>query len=290
MKTSRSDDIQQITGKDGVRVYANIPGAPGPYPSVTTILKVIAKEALINWAAGQERLLCTEVAVDLAQEGGGFPGRAKYGRALKERLGQQRAHNKALEKASEIGTEAHKLCEWHMLERLNGAGVKMPEVKHAVAYQCFLRFEKWADEVNLQPILVEQKVWSHAWAYAGTMDLFAELTWRGQRLRALIDFKTGKRVYDEGLLQNVAYQQALVEMKHGTPDIGLVVRLPKVAEKEPKADVVEVPGFERLWSGFIAARRLWQWQQEWKAYQKREKEEKREAELCAKSKDAPVPV
>jgi hypothetical protein len=76
---------------------------------------------------------------------------------------------------------------------------------------------------------------------------------------AVPDWKTGKAVYPEAHLQNAAYRQAIREMGHCDPDIGLIVRLPKVYE-DPEFEVViaddEAPAFDT----FLSVMELWKWQ------------------------------
>jgi hypothetical protein len=145
----------------------------------------------------------------------------------------------------------------------------------------FLAWQQFARDVSLTPQRIESIVYSHTHRYAGTLDLVATLdagallrqlqrqgavapkvqAWLTTRptVTALVDFKTGKAVYKEALLQSVAYQQALKEMGHGRVDGGLVVRLPKDPADRRGVEVVVVPSVYRLFPTFAAARQLWEW-------------------------------
>ena len=87
------------------------------FPSVTNILSVIAKPALVNWAANAERELVMRAAAllyeDLPTQGPKM-GRLAFMETLKRRLGAEKAHQKELAKACEIGSEAHALIEWNL--------------------------------------------------------------------------------------------------------------------------------------------------------------------------------
>ena len=73
----------------------------------------------------------------------------------------------------------------------------------------------------------------------------------------VLDWKSGKAIYPEALLQNVAYRHAAA--RQGLPATqGLIVRLPKLID-DPAWEVMAVPetlGVE----DFLAAVRLWRWQ------------------------------
>jgi hypothetical protein len=226
------------------------------YPSVTSILAVIGKPALVNWAANQERTLVMDAAADLytdlCQLSKPMP-RSAYVTTLQARCGQQKAHKKALEKASEIGTQAHALIEWNLRRALGQKTGPEPRVVDDAQW-AFMAFQDWAASVSLKPRFIEQTVFSRQHAYAGTMDLLAEVN----GVLTLVDFKTGKSIYGEALLQNAAYQHALVEMGHSKPEAGLIVRLPKV-QTDPAFEVKDVPSVDTLLPVFLAVRQLWTW-------------------------------
>ena len=77
---------------------------------------------------------------------------------------------------------------------------------------------------------------------------------------AVIDWKSGKRIYPESFLQNAAYRHAVREMGHGDPKVGLVVRLPKVAT-DPTFEVMWCPPEQEAFDNFLHAKRLWEWAQ-----------------------------
>lgn len=235
------------------------------FDSVTAILSIVAKPALINWAANQERELCIQASSELYEDfpaGGVKMSSAAYKETLERRLGQQKAHQKALEKAGNIGGQAHALIEWNLRQKLGQLPGSQPEVSHE-ASMAFGHFHVWAEQAELRPMRIEDVVYSREQEYAGTLDLYAALKGPdGREVHAVIDWKTGKAIYGEALLQNAAYIAALREMGHAMGETwGLIVRLPKVATD---------PGFEARWIspeeqtehfiGFTAAKALWDWQ------------------------------
>lgn len=237
-------------------------------PSVTHILNCIGKPALINWAANQERTLVTEAAADLYLDLCKAPPmpRTAYITTLQARIGKQKAHHRELAKAAEIGTQVHGLIEWSLRKSLGQTVGPEPRVVDDAQWG-FMAWQDWAKSVTLRPKFIEQTVFSRVHGYAGTMDLLAEVSGR----ECLIDFKTGKAIYAEALLQNVAYQVALSEMGHGHPVGGLIVRLPKI-QSDPAFEVVEVPPVADLFPTFLAVKDVWRWwHQQEVAYQEKRK-------------------
>lgn len=281
---SRSGRFYDITHSDG---------STSRYPSVTTILGSISKPALVGWAAKEERLSCLETAADFYAETANTPQlpRPMYLLGLEQRLGKTKAHLKALQKAADIGTATHAAVEWALKAQLLGiaAGPRPPMVEGAEL--AFRSWQTWAQAVALEPLLIEQCIWSRTHEYAGTLDHVVRLNARallgtlerqgavsaalGDWLReretvtACVDVKTGKSIYPESFLQTAAYIRALQEMGHGPVDGGLIVRLPKTAGDAP-FEVAVVPPARELFPTFLAARQLWSWQyQEELAYQAR---------------------
>lgn len=234
------------------------------FDSVTSILGIIAKPALITWAANQERLHVSLAAADLYEDAPGEPkmSRQAFLTSLDGRLGKTKAHQKLLNKASEIGSQVHALIEWNILRAL-GRSVGPEPLVTGPALCSFASYETWRSEAALEPLAIEQVVWSRLHRYAGTLDLFAELEHpQGGRVKAVIDWKTGKGIYPEASLQSAAYVTALLEMKHAEgPVWGLIVRLPKT-EGDPGFEVLWISPEERMANleAFLAAKRLWDWQ------------------------------
>lgn len=228
------------------------------YPSVTHILGCIGKPALINWAANQERSLVMTAATELYADLANTPpmSKAAYTATLQYRCGKEKAHRKALDKAADIGSQVHGLIEWNLRRQLGQQVGAEPRVVDDAQW-AFMAFQDWAGSVSLKPRYIEQTVWSRRYGYAGTMDLLADVN----GMLTLVDFKTGKAIYGEAHLQNVAYQVALDEMGHSTPAGGLIVRLPKV-QTDPEFEVAVVPAVADLFPVFVAVRKLWAWHHE----------------------------
>jgi len=251
----------------------------GPLPSVTTILQVVGKPALVPWAAKVEREMVIEASSNLYLDVAGTPPMSKAGwiTTLLDRIGKTRAHVKETQKASEIGSQAHALIEWRLKAKMLMEAGPAPSVTDK-AVIAFNAWEKWAESVALKPIFIEQVVYSVEYGFAGTLDLFAEVN----GVPTVIDWKTGKAVYAEAHLQNASYRHALREMRHGDPQAGMIIRLPKV-ETDPEFEVVMARSEEECFPIFLNTLELWKWsnarsEEENKVYNEKQLESKRPKE------------
>ena len=225
------------------------------YPSVTHILACLSKPALIPWAASEERKLVSAVAADIHQEFAEIKvtDRGKYLALLESRLGKEKAHRRTLAKAADLGTQTHHFIEWQMRSRL-GLPVGPAPIICDDAQWAVMAFEDWAKAVSLEPLAVERIVYSASHGYAGTLDLLAKV----EGIVTVIDVKTGKAVYPEAFLQNVAYQMAVGELGIDQPQRGVIVRLPKV-QTDPQFEAVPVPPAGPLFPTFLAVKQVWAW-------------------------------
>lgn len=233
------------------------------YPSVTSILSVVAKPALVNWAANRERDMVLEAAAQLWGDVPTSPKmtNAAYIATLQGRLGKVKAYKKDLEKAADIGSQAHAVIEWELRRELLQESGPRPKIGDKAEWSV-MAWEDWRHSVNLAPLAIEQTVWSATYGYAGSLDLLCELDTPDGRRRVVVDWKTGKAIYKEAKLQNAAYVQAVCEMGHARlGDVsGLIVRLPKV-ETDPKFETLEIPRADqpRLLATFLVVKALWEW-------------------------------
>jgi hypothetical protein len=245
-------------------------------PSVTTLLGIIAKPALIHWAAKIERELVLSASVEYYQELSGADAQSCqfYLECLQQRIGRTRAHQKVLKEAGDIGTEVHQMVEWGLKTELGlTCEFDQPKITHPAAHQAYESWKEWREQVKLRPIAVEQVIVSDKYGYAGTLDLLGY----AEDILTVLDWKTGKAVYAEALLQNAAYRQGVREMGIGDPKRGLIVRLPKF-EDDPNFEVRDAGAEDTAFKAFLAARDL---REHIKAIEKSLKEEK-----CPENEDS----
>jgi hypothetical protein len=223
-------------------------GDPRPLPSVTEVLDIIAKPALIGWSfkkAREAALAASRATYELAHPGG---------HCLALNAGSYiNAVDKATPKSTyqlpkteaDIGTMVHARIESEMRREL-GQDVpvfELPEwevidgkrVPHQAwnAYQSYLA---WRKSKEIKIVSVEQRVWSLKLGIAGTADV---VMYVGDVL-TVGDFKTSKAVYWNYKLQVAAYRAAVAEMEGlETPIGGVVLRFPK--DPGDGFDAVEIP-------------------------------------------------
>ncbi len=103
------------------------------------------------------------------------------------------------DKKANLGTTFHAIAEAHALG-------KPPPVVGADVAPLVAQFERFLDEWRPEYELAEATVYHVKESYAGTLDGIARMGHPARRL--LLDYKTGKDVYDEVSLQLAAYARA----------------------------------------------------------------------------------
>src|SRR5262245_8750188 len=227
------------------------------WPSVTTILEVIAKPGLGPWYAKEERRYFEAAMLEvLSQPGARDPEYVLA--AVADAVTGVKAAEREKQKASAIGTAVHAGIEWQLRTRLGEDAGPEPRLPDAATW-AVESWKDWAQRVELEPLAIERVVYCQACGYAGTLDLYA----RVGGIPTILDWKSGKAIYPEALLQNVAYRHAAA--RGGMPSAqGLIVRLPKLVD-DPAWEVMPVPETLPL-DEFLAALPLWRWQRRMEGY------------------------
>jgi hypothetical protein len=220
-------------------------------PSVTTILDVIAKPALGPWYAKEERRYFETAMLEVLSRPGARDPEFVLA-AVAEAVSGVKAADREKQKAAAIGTAVHAGIEWELRRQLGEDAGPAPRLPEAAAW-AVESWKDWARSVNLKPLAIERAVYCLECGYAGTLDLYA----RVKGVLTVLDWKSGKAIYPEAFLQNLAYRHAAT--RAGLPSTqGLIVRLPKQLN-DPAWEVMPVPATLTL-EDFLAALRLWRWQ------------------------------
>ena len=218
--------------------HYRVEGYEEPFPSVTTVLSVISKPALIRWSR--------DVALDSVRAAlSNWTSSMTW--VTPEWIDQiisnaRRLPDEKRDQAANFGNKAHELID----EIIQG---KEPEVPQEMV-PVVSGFEKWRRGAGLQISFTEKTVYSAKYKYAGTMDAVAH---RGSRLVAL-DWKTSNGLYPENALQVAAYAKALEEMSDQQVKEVWVVRFGKSA---PIFEARQVLDLEGAFTTFRAALYLW---------------------------------
>jgi len=202
-------------------------------PSVTTILQVWPKPALVAWAKKisreayatfLENHLGELITADLIEDGMELAKNADKDTT-----------------ARDLGTMAHELISMELL----GQTVSVPPELDYVMRS----FHDWQQDEHLT--LVDTETAIYAPDYAGTIDALFK---RDNGAFLLVDFKTSKQIYPEYDVQVFSYVDAIANSVEGSIDIeGQVIRLGK---EEPDFEVMEISNYRdrlgKLWRGALA--------------------------------------
>ena len=170
-------------------------------PGVTTVTGLLSKPSLVRWA---------------------------------NKLGLEGIDSSLVtEQSARIGTLAHAMIRASLLGESFDPDLTDPEELQQAeeAFRCFLR---WREGHSLRPILCETSLVSAKLRYGGTPDCYCILD--GEPV--LLDFKTGKRIYDEYFVQLAAYARLLQEQGYPVRELR-VLRLCRSEEDCEERSVTE---------------------------------------------------
>ena len=188
-------------------------------PSVTTIISDCTDKsgALTQWAAN--------MTVEWIRNNcGGFNSNHLI-EVTEGELNEARMNFREVSKtALDVGSEVHACIESYLKTW------KEPKIENEQVLAAFVAFLEWRDEVNLEPVYLEQTVRGKYWA--GTLDFFGWLKlpeWDERRLYT-IDWKSSKAIYASEMGPQIAAyhsRQDLYHMNHGEPTGCAILRLDK---------------------------------------------------------------
>ena len=192
--------------------------APGvPVPGVTTVLKVLAKEALYPWIAKMASEYSFDKVFEKVQRG--QPITFEF--LAEVRKGAKVAHKNFATKAADIGTEVHAYAE----AVLNGTD--LPTLSTPQARNGADAFESWLSKNKIEVLEAEKLIFSKRFWYAGTADLYARVNGK----LCVLDWKTSTGIWPEYRFQVAAYVQGIQEELGVSIDSYWVLRFDKVTGK-----------------------------------------------------------
>jgi hypothetical protein len=157
-------------------------------PGVTTVLDVLNKPALVHWAWN---------------------------------LGMQGIdYHKFKDDLADVGKLAHAMVVAHLKgEKINTDAFSKDQIDRAE--NCLLSYFEWEKGHKIEPILIETPLVNDILEYGGQPDVYCKLDGK----ITLLDFKTGKAVYDEYFYQLAAYGDLLSVNKHEVPSTFHILRI-----------------------------------------------------------------
>jgi hypothetical protein len=233
-----------------------------PLMGVTTVLNVIAKPSLIQWAAdmsvsqfgwikkdewinGKKVAVPTEKRLECIKE---------HLERIKDRdiesflneLDEARVnHLKKKESAGDWGTNVHKAIELWIKEK------KEPDNLDDKGLEVFNKFKEWAIKEKVEFLESEKHVFSEKYWIGGIVDLVIKLNGK----KYIGDIKTSSGIYNEAFFQMGAYNLCLEEMgEHKDVEGYLVINL----KKDGNMDMMIAEDMEVNKKAFVSARDLWE--------------------------------
>lgn len=185
-----------------------------PVDGVTSILKILDKPAIGPWMVKLAVQHIMDGYTAAAASSDGFLSESAFAALCQE---AKTAHKRKIEGAANIGRAVHKFAE----DTLKNKRATLPlDASVRNGAQAFLT---WVNANKVEPILIERRLLSRRFYYAGTMDLLAHVNGR----RAIVDFKTSSGLYLEMLIQLGGYAVAWEEEFGERIDDGWIIRLDK---------------------------------------------------------------
>lgn len=229
-----------VTQPDGSRKYVH-PITGETVPSVTTVLKIIAKPNVTQWAARK----AAEYAVEHWDEMEGWHPDQKIAQI-------KSAHEQISGDARDIGNKVHEVAElWAKGEAHNPPKETSAYVNQLISFLM---------DNNVRFIENEITLWSRTYNYAGTADAIADIG--GQVY--LLDFKTGKRVYAEAALQLSALAECdFIIREDGTEEEIPALEILAAVHIRPRSfKLIPVNRRDENFSCFYACRQIVHWMED----------------------------
>ena len=233
------------------------------FPSVTSILNIISKPALVPWAkkitAEKFRDTLYEWQQDEHTEdsGDGIPVIELTDESIDTLFKEAKARPDVIrDEAGDYGTRVHEA----LATQEEGAEDKYPGIK---------AYHEWLEEQGLEVEYREVPVYNTEYGYGGTVDAVAfrdSAPWP-----VILDYKTSSGIYWETSLQIAAYGAAWENTwpqidhrenrtTHLNPIEGWALRFPKVEPKSGQEffEAKKVADLSESFDGFLAAKGLWE--------------------------------
>lgn len=199
------EPFKMVKNADGNPIKAALDpttGTPIIVPGVTTVIKVVDGQGLIQWSVDQTAAYAVanvEQLLNRTQEQGWGFLRFFHKREPDLNDPLRSAHNGVLNDLAQLGTNMH---NWIEVD-LTGNDF-YPEVDSQEMVEMIDKWDDWKAEHKIDVVYTEVTLWHKDLGYAGTFDLLA---WIDGDLW-LIDVKTSRRVGKSHKMQLAALREA----------------------------------------------------------------------------------
>jgi hypothetical protein len=229
----------------------------GPRPSVTTVLEILSKPALVTWKA-QESVRAFIRNLNVFSTVVWEKGEAAAVALALKTADEQR------DKAAKLGSSIHLLAD--MVSRPSEKAVEGFQVsdEEKPYLEAWRRFTAFLEAQDASIVSSEHAVWGEG--YAGTYDLII----REMDELWMVDIKTSKGIYPEYALQLAAYGHATGIILPNDPKLYPMPKIDHYAVLHLRPDAYPVDGYklieypvtERDYFSFISALDLYEWRKE----------------------------
>jgi hypothetical protein len=193
-------------------------------PSVTAILGLLNKPALVKWA---------------------------------NNLGLQGIDsNKYVDEAAKIGSLVHDRIDKY----LTGGEVDLNDYSPNQVSQSnigFAKFMEWYEKNDVEVIATEEQLTSEVHEYGGTLDCYANVN----GVPTLLDFKTGKAIYEEYFVQLIAYVNMLMEQGRQVEQV-VLLRIGRSEDEGFETRTIQVDSLWKHWDIFLALLKVYKLKKE----------------------------
>jgi hypothetical protein len=163
-------------------------------PGVTSILQILNKPGLSQWAANQTAEFVRLNSVPFPEAEG-----QKAWVVLDSDLRQAtQAYNRSRDNSANVGKKAHQWIERHVGYALGQTvQARTKELSKDRPYSkdiapCIESFLAWEEQYKPKYLFSERQIYSEKGDYCGTCDVGLIIKIDGKELRVILDFKTGK--------------------------------------------------------------------------------------------------
>lgn len=215
-------------------------------PSVTTVLKVLDKPALVPWAAAQTVRKATELLARRCDKDGTL--HISFAEAQEIMEEAKKKYRETSSDARDIGSMVHQAIEDLFL------GKPPTPVNDEGVANGLIAFTQWKEAHKIRPVRVEALVGSKKYKFGGAVDLIGFV----DGILTVGDHKTSTSAhYEEYKLQISAYAAAVEEQTGKKIPQGMVVRFDKkTGTFDPKKDVMtlsrkEMVSYFKMFKGLL---------------------------------------
>lgn len=228
IETSTDTELKRIE-TDDIREYET---PKGIFPSSTTVLRLMAKQALIAWASkvsaeyAQDYML--RLIADLKEGEKSFDeiiatlDSLDLNQFVKDAKSE---HKRKSQEAMDIGKRVHEVAETIFKNMITHPHDERTLDVDEDIFEACAALVTWIRDNDVKPVSVENRVWSASFGgYAGTLDLVALVN----KKLLTIDLKSARNIYDDHPLQVASYDHAWEERNKGNETDGMaILRLDK---------------------------------------------------------------